>query len=125
MGALGLVSQHGLILLDRCATIDHGRAHLGHVFRETSILISDLVGQLTRVAQHNNGDFTVHRLELLQRRQYKHSRLTHTRLGLAHHIHTQDRLRNALLLDFRWVLETKITDRTQKLGLQQEVTEAG
>lgn len=44
---------------------------------------------------------TVHRLDLLQRRQYKHSRLSHARLGLAQDVHAQDGLRNALVLHWK------------------------
>ena len=60
-------------------------------------------------------------VELLERGQDEDSRFAHARLCLADHIHTQDRLRDAFLLDFGRVLESTVTDCGKKVRLQQEV----
>lgn len=102
VGALGLILEHGLVLGNGCATVDDTSAHIGHVLGESSVLVADLVRKLTSVAEHENRDLAVDRLDLLERSKDKDSSLAHTGLGLADDVHAEDGLRNAFLLDC-WV----------------------
>ena len=69
-----------------------------HILGETLVLLGNLIGQFARVAQNQDGYLPVHRIQLLEGRQDEDGRLAHTRLGLAKHVHAQDRLRNAFVL---------------------------
>ena len=51
------------------------------------------------VAHDQDAHLVVHRLQLLQRGDDKDGCLTHTALGLAHHVHAEDCLRDALVLN--------------------------
>lgn len=151
VGALCLVLENGLVLGDGCATVEDRGADLGHVLGEASVLVADLEGELSRVAQDDDRDLAIDGLDLLQSSQDEDSRLTHTRLGLADDVHSEDRLGNTFLLDcavgakrmaimsarrrcqggsqrvrrltLGWVLETEVADGTQQLRLQEEVPE--
>ena len=97
--AFVLVTERLLVLDHRGAAIESTDTDVGHVLGETSVLVLDLVGQLTGVAQNNDRHLAVHRLQLLERRQDKHRRLSVTRLCLAQDVHSKDSLWDALLLD--------------------------
>lgn len=99
VGALGLVLDELGVLGHGSATKERADAHVGHVLRETRVLVLNLVGKLTRVAQNYHRDLAVDWLKLLQRSENEHSRLPVTRLGLAQDIHAQNGLRDTLLLD--------------------------
>jgi hypothetical protein len=74
--------------------------HLGHVLAEAVVLVLDLESELAGVAQAEHEDVAALReVELLQGGEHEHSRLAHARLGLADHVHTQDGLGDALMLD--------------------------
>ena len=62
-------------------------------------------------------------LQLLQRRQSKHSRLAHPWFCLAYDISSHHSLWYALLLNFTWMLKPAICDSPQQLRLKQEVFE--
>ena len=100
--ALGLVLEHSLVLGDGCASVDNTGADIGHVLGETSILVSDLVGKLSSVAENEDGDFAIDRLDLLEGGENEDGGFTHTRLGLADDVHAENGLRDAFLLDC-WV----------------------
>ncbi len=99
--ALFLVGQDLLVGLDGRTTVKHGGADVGHVLGEPGKLVPDLVRELTRVAQDDGRDLAVDRLELLQGSQHENGGLTHTRLGLAQHVHAEDGLGDTLLLDWK------------------------
>ena len=63
-----------------------------HKLGESLVLLADLEGELPGVAHDQDGDLTVHGLDLLQGGQHEHSGLAHTRLGLAQHVHAQHSL---------------------------------
>ena len=50
------------------------------------------------MAQDERADLAGHGLKLLQHGQHEHRRLAHAGLGLADHVHPQNRLRDALVL---------------------------
>jgi hypothetical protein len=100
--ALGLVLQDLLVLLDRGSTVKDTRLDVGHVLCETGKLVLDLEGQFSGVTENDARDLAVDGLELLQGRENKDGGLTHTRLGLAEDVLTQDGLRDTLLLDCRF-----------------------
>ncbi len=51
------------------------------------------------MAHDQDTDLSIHGLQLLQRGYDKHGGFAHATLGLADHIHTQDGLRNTLVLN--------------------------
>lgn len=59
----------------------------------------------------------------MQCSEHKHGSLSHTTLGLTDHIHSQNSLRNALVLNLARMLETAVHDGAERLGLQDEVLE--
>ena len=76
--------------------------HLGHVLAEAIVFVLDLERQLTSVAKAHHKDVAgLRQVELLQGGEDEHSRLAHARLRLADHVHTQDGLRDAFVLDCR------------------------
>jgi hypothetical protein len=107
--------------LDRGAAVENARPELGHELGEAGVLVLDLVGELAGVAEDDDGDLAVDGLDLLERGQDEDGRLAHARLGLAENVHTEDRLGDALLLHLGRVLKAEVRDRTEELGLQEEV----
>lgn len=99
--ALGLVLEHGLVLGDGSTTVDDTGANIGHVFGETGVLVANLVGELSGVAENKDGDFAIDGLDLLESGKDEDSGLTHTGLGLADDVHAENGLWNAFLLDYR------------------------
>lgn len=100
VGAELLVAENILISLDGGTTIEDLRADLRQVLAEAGVLVLDLEGQLAGVAENNNRDLAGDSLDLLKRSEDKDGSLTHTRLGLAENIHSEDGLGDALLLDY-------------------------
>ena len=92
--------QGGFVSHDRHAAVQDSRFHLGQVLGESSVLMPDLEGQFAHVAQNDNTD-VVAGVQLLKRSQHKHCGLPHARLGLTDDIHTQQRVRDALMLHWR------------------------
>lgn len=66
------------ILLDRRAAVKHGSPHFRQVLAESRVLVSDLEGQFTGVAENEDSDFPIHGLDLLEGREDKDGRLTET-----------------------------------------------
>ena len=100
VGAELLVAENVLISLDGHTTVEHLRANLGKVLAEASVIVLDLESELTSVAEDNDSNLAGSGLDLLERREDKDSSLSHTRLGLAQNVHTQNRLGDALLLNY-------------------------
>src|ERR1700761_6233865 len=100
VGAPGFVAQRLRILHDWRSSIERADAYVGHVFREARVLVLDLERKFARVAEDNDGDLAVDRLELLQCREDKDSSLSVSGLCLAEDVHAQHCLRDALLLDY-------------------------
>lgn len=59
MRALFLVGEQFLVGRDWGSTVEDTSSDIGHEFRETSKLVSDLVGQFSRVAENDNRDFSI------------------------------------------------------------------
>jgi len=97
--AFGFVTKNLSIFGDRCTTVEGANTDVRHVFAKTSVLVLDLERQLASVAKDQDGHFAIHRLELLECSQHKHRGLSMTGFGLAKHVHSQNCLRNTLLLD--------------------------
>jgi hypothetical protein len=70
------------VFLDRRATVKHSSPHFRHVLAESRVLVSDLEGQFTGVAENKDSDFPIHGLDLLEGGEDKDCRFTETRLGL-------------------------------------------
>lgn len=97
--ALGLVAEEFGILGHGSAAVESADTDVGHVLREASVLVLDLERKLAGVAKYDDRYFAVDRFELLESCQNKDSRLSVPGFRLAQHVHSQDGLRNTLLLD--------------------------
>jgi len=106
-------------------TVEYVGPDVGHKLGETGEFVSDLVGEFSSVAKNDNSDFAVDRFDLLKAGKDKDGGLTHTRLGLTEDVGTEDSLRDTFLLDLRRVLETKVRDSSEELGLEQKVPKPG
>lgn len=101
VGALGGILEGLTLSLDGQTTEEVAHTDVLHVGSETLVLVANLECQFTGVAHDKDGDLAIDGLNLLKGRDYKHSSLTHTRLGLANDVHTKDGLGDALVLDCR------------------------
>merc|ERR1719328_1028670 len=119
-----IVLQNLFIFRNGHATKEHSNLDVGHELAEPLVLFADLEGELPGVAHHQDGHLAVHGLDLLEGGQHEHRGLAHTGLGLAQYVHSQHGLGDALMLDLARMLETTVHNRSQNLGLQQEVSEA-
>ena len=99
VGMLVLVLQNLNVLLHGGAAVKDGRLDVGHIFAEPCVLILDLICKLTRVAHHENRGLSRNRVDLLEGGEDEDGGLAETGLGLAEDIGTQNRLRDANLLD--------------------------
>lgn len=114
-----------LIVLHGHTTVEHLSDNVRQVLGETSNLVLDLEGKLTSVAHDEGGRGLGVLLELVEHREDEHGGLTHARDGLADDIATLHGIGDALLLDFRRMLKTAVSDGTVQLFLKQEVLETG
>lgn len=87
------------VLLDGSTTVEHSGLDIREILGKASILVLDLVGQLTRVAHNENRGLSSDRLQLVEGGQDEDSGLTQTGLGLAKNIDIKDGSRDAHLLD--------------------------
>lgn len=94
-----LVGQDLNVLLHGRAAVEDRGLHIRKILAEAGVLVLDLVGQLTSVAEDQDSGLASNGFELLQSGEDEHSRLTKTRLRLAENVGTDDSLRNAVLLD--------------------------
>lgn len=98
--ALRLVTKKLRVLGDWGSSVEGADPDIRHVLGETRVLVLDLERELPSVAEHQNGHLAVDRLELLKSREDENGGFTVTGLCLAKNIHAENRLRNALLLDW-------------------------
>jgi len=92
------------------------------------------------VAHNDDGNVAIDRLELLECSEDEDGGLTHTGLGLAEHVHAQNCLRDAFVLDLTKnvisdsscvffylgrMFETAIDDGSEELRLEKEISKAG
>ena len=96
---------------------------LRHVFGETAKFVENLIGEFTGVTHDNSADRRVFfgRFELLQNGNDKNSRFSHSRLGLADDVGTEDGLRDALVLDLRGMFKATVANGRQELRLEQKL----
>lgn len=98
VGAEVLVAEDVLISLQGRTTVEDLGADFREVLAEASKLVLDLEGQLTSVAENDDRDLAGDGLDLLEGSKNEDGSLTHTRLGLAQNIHTENGLGDTLLL---------------------------
>ena len=125
-----VVLENVAVGLDGNTTVENSCLDLRKVLGETLVLVSDLEGKLTSVAEDEDGDLVLTGgegagVQLVQSGQDEHGRLTHTGLGLADDVHTKDGLGDALVLDLGRMLETAIDDGTEAFRLEDEILETG
>ena len=97
---VGILVLQGLNILHHWgSTVEDSGLDLWHVLAEASILVLDLVSQLTSVAHDENGALAGDWLDLLESGEDEDGSLTKTRLGLAEDVGAENCLRNADLLD--------------------------
>lgn len=94
-----LLGQKFNILLDGGTTVKDRGLNVGKVLGETSILVLDLVGELTGVAHDQNLALASDGLQLVKGGQNEDSGFTETGLGLAQNVDVQNGGWNADLLD--------------------------
>jgi hypothetical protein len=94
------------ILLNRRATVKHRRPDIRQVLAESRILVPDLEGEFTGMAEHKHGDFAVDGLDLLERGEDKHCRFTEAGFCLAEDVGGEDGLRETDSLDLGGVFKT-------------------
>ena len=123
MGRLGAL-ENLLVFLDGDTTVENLSDDIRKVLGETSHLVLDLISKLTSVAHDESGGGLGVLLELMKHREDEDGGLTHTGHSLANNIATLHGVRDALLLNFRGMLETAVGDGTVQLLLKQEVLEA-
>mmetsp|Transcript_9687 Transcript_9687/g.26196 ORF Transcript_9687/g.26196 Transcript_9687/m.26196 type:complete len:227 (-) Transcript_9687:109-789(-) len=119
-----IVLQHLLILGYRHTAVHHACLHVLEVLGEPVELMLDLIGQLTRVAHHQDLHALLRWVNLLKARQHEDRCLAHAGLGLAQNVGAQDCLWDTLMLHLRGMLEAAVYNGTEQLGLQEEVTKA-
>src|SRR5215213_6325639 len=98
MGTFLAIYKDNMIFLNSSTTIKYFSSYVRHVLAKASVFVLDLKRELSRVAKDNNRYVARSWFYLLQRRQDKDRSLPHTRLSLAEHVHTQNRLWDTLLL---------------------------
>jgi hypothetical protein len=76
--ALVLGLEEVLVDLDGRSTVEDTGADVGHVLGETGVLVLDLVGELTSVAEDDDRDLAVDGLDLLKSRSDEDGGLTCT-----------------------------------------------
>jgi hypothetical protein len=94
------------ILLKRCAAIKHRSSNIRHIFAEPHIFIPDLKGEFTGVAQDENRNLAIDRLDLLEGCKNKDCCFAQAGFCLAEDVGREDSLRETDLLYFRGVFET-------------------
>jgi hypothetical protein len=125
-----IVLQNITVLLDRNTTVKDGSLDIRQVLGETLVLMRNLECQFTSVAKNQNRDLVLALwegggVELMESGQDKDSCLSHSGLGLADNVHSQNSLWNALVLHFGRMLETTVHNSTEALRLENEILETG
>jgi len=107
------------------SAVEHLGDHVGQILGESSDFFFDLVSQLTGVTQNQSGVRLGVLLQLLEDRNYENGGLSHSGHGLADNVSSDDRGRDALLLDLRRVFESAVDDGSVQLSFQKEILESG
>lgn len=99
VGERFLVGKDFDVLLNWSTSVKDCSLHIGKVLAEPSILVLDLVCQLTSVTHNKDGAFPRNSFQLVEGSQDEDRGFSETRLGLAENVDVQDSGRNADLLD--------------------------
>jgi hypothetical protein len=110
VGAFVLVSQGFRVFGYRGAAIEGADPNIRHVLGETGVLVFDLEGEFTGMAENEDRHLAIHRLQLLECGEDEDRRFAVPRLCLAQDVHPKDSLGNALLLHFRGMFKTEVAD---------------
>ena len=117
-----VVLQNVTIQLDADTTEKDSSLDIGQVLGETFVLVGNLKGQLTGVAQNQDRNLILafgegRRVELMEGSKDEDGCLSHTRLSLTDNVHTKNGLRNTFVLDFRRMLKTAIDNSAETFRL--------
>lgn len=96
-----LVGEELDVFVDWRSAVEDTRFHVRHPFLEASVLIADLVSQLTGVAHDQDCRLSRNRVEKLKSCENEDCGFAKTRLGLNENICTQDGLGDGTLLDYK------------------------
>lgn len=118
-----IVLEDFLVLLDRNTSVKDGSLDGRQILAESLVLVGNLKGQFAGVANDQDADLCFLHVGLLQSSQGKDGSLSHSRLGLADNVTSQDGLWDGLVLDFGRMLESGINNGTQQFGLEHEILE--
>ena len=100
MWAFALVPQIFSIFGYRGAAIESADADIRHVLGKASVFVLDLESKFPRMTQDQNRNLAIDRLELLQSSEDEHGGLSVAGFRLAKHVHAQNGLWDAFLLDY-------------------------
>lgn len=117
--------ENFFILADRNSAKDGLATNIGKILGEAVELVLDLDSELACIAQDQCANRLRIFLQLVEQRENEHGGLAHAGDGLANNVASLHRIGNALLLDFRRVLETAVNDGAIQFFFQQEIFEAG
>jgi hypothetical protein len=87
-------------LSDVDTPIEDSGFDIRQILRKALVFSLDLEGKLSGVTQDQHVDLSLDRLKQMQCGKDKNSCLSHSRFGLADHIHTKQGLGDALVLNF-------------------------
>ena len=113
--------QYLFIFFNWNSTVEDFGNNVREMFCETKHFILDLESKFSDIAQDQSSCWLRILFKLMKNRKNKDGGLTHSRNSLANDISTLHRIRNALLLNFRWMFKTTICDCSIKLIFQQEI----
>mmetsp|Transcript_9395 Transcript_9395/g.19517 ORF Transcript_9395/g.19517 Transcript_9395/m.19517 type:complete len:386 (+) Transcript_9395:2415-3572(+) len=125
-----ILGQDFAILFDVDSSIKDRRLDGRQIFGETFVLVGNLKGQFTSVAQDQDLNIILFGIfisggtcwvELMQSGQYKNCRFSHSRFGLTDDVSPQDSLGDRFMLDFGGMLKTSIHNSTEQFWLEQKI----
>ena len=100
MRTFALVPEGLRVFHDRGAAIEGADPDIWHILGKTGILVFDLKGEFTGVAENEHRDLAVDRFKLLETRQDEDCRFAMTGLCLTQDVHSENSLGYTLLLDW-------------------------
>lgn len=117
-----VVLQNIAVRLNCNTAVKNCSLDLREVFGETLVFVGDLECQLPGMTENKNADLVLASrkgvgIQLVKSRQYKYGRLSHPGLCLAYDVHSENGLRNALMLHLRGMLKTAVHDGAETFWL--------
>jgi len=96
-----------------------------HVFSKTNYFFFDLICELSDITQNKSGIWFWVIFHLLENWNKENGCLAHSWYSLTQDISSMDGLRNAFLLNFRWMLKTTVLNCFIQFAFQKHILEIG